>query len=302
MMNHRLLAAVMLVGACRSPEPPPLPRPEPAELAEALDGWQHNRRLWLSSPESPLSQVALCRVDQESFPAAIGPADSPCPIPGWGDRPALGELAGRADTLTIDSADRLLWVGSLPMRQRGVLAIRGSSGDGAVAWRRSHRLAGRWTDDGMVTLLINDTLSPARGELGTIERWPVDTSWWFAAKFTPGEREVNAPTVAGFDLPRLIAGTVTFRYRGKEIPLTAYSTGRRGGGMLVVLRDSTSGSDSYPAGRFLDVPPPDSLGWTVLDFNRARNPDCAFTAFSPCPAPPPENHLPFAVTAGERMY
>jgi uncharacterized protein (DUF1684 family) len=301
-MNGRLLMMVVLIAGCAAPDPSMPPRPEQTDLAAALDTWQSSRRIWLMSPESPLSQVALCRVDENDLPAAIGPAHAPCPIPGWsGDQP-LGSLIRRGDTLSIDSPTRLLWVGALPLRQGGVLTTRGGSTDGAVAWRRSHRIAGRWTDDGMITLLINDTLSSERSKLGPIERWPVDTSWWYPAKFNADEREVNAPTVAGFNLPRTIAGTVTFRYRGKEIPLTAYSTGRRGGGMLVVLRDITSGSGSYPAGRFLDVPPPDSLGWTVLDFNRARNPDCAFTPFSPCPAPPLENHLPFAVTAGERMH
>jgi uncharacterized protein (DUF1684 family) len=39
---------------------------------------------------------------------------------------------------------------------------------------------------------------------------------------------------------------------------------------------------------------------TVLDFNKAYNPPCAFTAFSTCPMPPPENRLDFEVRAGEK--
>jgi len=38
----------------------------------------------------------------------------------------------------------------------------------------------------------------------------------------------------------------------------------------------------------------------VLDFNRAYNPPCVFTPFATCPLAPPENRLPFAVTAGEK--
>ena len=40
----------------------------------------------------------------------------------------------------------------------------------------------------------------------------------------------------------------------------------------------------------------------VLDFNKAINPPCVFTAYATCPLPPPQNRLPFAVTAGELMY
>ena len=82
----------------------------------------------------------------------------------------------------------------------------------------------------------------------------------------------------------------------------AYTKGRGAIDMLVVFKDATSGDGSYPAGRFLDVPLPDSLGRTVLDFNRARNPDCAFTESSPCPLPPPENRFGVRIEAGERNY
>jgi uncharacterized protein (DUF1684 family) len=37
-----------------------------------------------------------------------------------------------------------------------------------------------------------------------------------------------------------------------------------------------------------------------LDFNRAVNPPCAFTAFATCPLPPKQNDLPVRIEAGER--
>ena len=39
----------------------------------------------------------------------------------------------------------------------------------------------------------------------------------------------------------------------------------------------------------------------VLDFNFAYNPSCAYDERWSCPLSPPENRLPFAVAAGERM-
>ena len=50
----------------------------------------------------------------------------------------------------------------------------------------------------------------------------------------------------------------------------------------------------------LRVPLADSTGWTVIDFNRTYNPPCAFTAFSTCAFPPPDNRLTLAITAGEK--
>jgi len=40
----------------------------------------------------------------------------------------------------------------------------------------------------------------------------------------------------------------------------------------------------------------------VCVFNQAFNPPCAFTKFATCPLPPPQNRLPFAITAGEKNY
>jgi hypothetical protein len=38
--------------------------------------------------------------------------------------------------------------------------------------------------------------------------------------------------------------------------------------------------------------------WTVVDFNFAFNPPCAYSRYTLCPLPPPENRLPVAVAAG----
>ncbi|HEX3231571.1 MAG TPA: DUF1684 domain-containing protein, partial [Pyrinomonadaceae bacterium] len=62
----------------------------------------------------------------------------------------------------------------------------------------------------------------------------------------------------------------------------------------------TSGKDTYPAGRYLYVDPPDTSGHIVIDFNKAFSPPCAFTKFATCPLPPKQNRLPFAIAAGEK--
>jgi uncharacterized protein (DUF1684 family) len=69
--------------------------------------------------------------------------------------------------------------------------------------------------------------------------------------------------------------------------------------LQVFFRDRTSGRGSYDGGRFVELlPQPD--GTYLLDFNRARNPFCAYSSVYPCPAPWPGNTLDAEVTAGER--
>ena len=94
-------------------------------------------------------------------------------------------------------------------------------------------------------------------------------------------------------------GELVFRVAGREYRL-AVSADSGSRDYFIMLWDSTATTSTYGAGRYLRAPVADSTGWTVIDFNRTYNPPCAFTAFSTCAFPPPENRLPFAIDAGEK--
>ena len=68
-----------------------------------------------------------------------------------------------------------------------------------------------------------------------------------------------------------------------------------------IFKDATSGKTTYPPGRFLDTDMPKG-GEIELDFNKAYNPPCAFTAYATCPLPPKQNVLAAAIEAGEKNY
>ncbi len=73
--------------------------------------------------------------------------------------------------------------------------------------------------------------------------------------------------------------------------------------LFLPFTDATTGKQTYPAGRYVDLEGPDA-GPYVLDFNRAYNPLCAYGAPERfrCPVTPAENHLAVRVEAGERGY
>jgi hypothetical protein len=75
-----------------------------------------------------------------------------------------------------------------------------------------------------------------------------------------------------------------------------------GPSLFIVFADKTSGVSTYGAGRFIDIPKPDAAGNTIIDFNIAYNPPCAFTAFATCPLPPKQNRLDLIIDAGEKNY
>jgi uncharacterized protein (DUF1684 family) len=68
----------------------------------------------------------------------------------------------------------------------------------------------------------------------------------------------------------------------------------------VPFRDETSRSETYPGGRYLDLDPTPT-GLYEVDFNLAYHPYCYFNSGFECPFPPPENRLPIAVEAGEKL-
>ncbi len=269
-----------------------------------VDGYFATRDAWLPSPYGPLAQTGLCRLEAARLPAAIGSdSASACVLPGDHAPSHLGALTIRGDTLALEPHAKVFWVGPKPLRDAHALALRDEpSLDGATAWHQSLHITARW-DGAMVTIWIADTLAAARAHFAGVERWPVHPAWRFDAVFQAASDEWRrVETVRGFELPRQVAGRLALSVQGERRTLTAYSKGRGARSMLVVIRDATSGESSYPAGRFLDVPLPDSTGHTVVDFNLARNPDCAFTDASPCPLPPRENWFAQRIEAGEREY
>jgi uncharacterized protein (DUF1684 family) len=99
------------------------------------------------------------------------------------------------------------------------------------------------------------------------------------------------------------AGQLVFNAAGREHRLTAFATtDAQGFGVLFVpFRDATSGSATYGAGRYLEVPYERDDEVLDLDFNYAYNPSCVYSSAYDCPYPPPANRLEVAVEAGERM-
>lgn len=109
-------------------------------------------------------------------------------------------------------------------------------------------------------------------------------------------------TLDGVEVEATYAGTFDVRFGGRVTSLHVYRVpdpGTEESELTIYFRDSTNAHGTYPAGRFVAlVPLPD--GRYRADFNRARNPFCAYSTVYPCPVPWPGNAIPARVEAGER--
>jgi uncharacterized protein len=97
------------------------------------------------------------------------------------------------------------------------------------------------------------------------------------------------------------AGTFEFDLGGARQRLTGYRFAEGGSeSVFLPFLDATSGSETYGAGRYLDLYP-EADGSYTIDFNLAYHPSCVYDPRFSCPITPAENRLPIRIEAGERL-
>ena len=150
---------------------------------------------------------------------------------------------------------------------------------------------------------VKDSAAPARREFQGIDGYAIDPKWRVAARFEPynPKKSIPIPNILGNVTQEPSPGAVVFSIGGREYRLDAVEEEGEED-LFLIFGDRTNGTATYGAGRFLYAPRPGPDGKTFVDFNKAYNPPCAFTAYATCPLPPPQNRLPVAVTAGEKRY
>jgi uncharacterized protein (DUF1684 family) len=134
--------------------------------------------------------------------------------------------------------------------------------------------------------------------------WPHDPTLRFVVPVEPAPAgEVPAPSSLvedAFSLKRI--GLVRLPVGELEL----YWIDVYGGGLFLPFRDTTSGTETYGAGRYLlDTLKGADLGGDaaglVVDFNYAYHPSCAYDPRWSCPLAPAANRLVLPIRAGERL-
>jgi uncharacterized protein len=134
-----------------------------------------------------------------------------------------------------------------------------------------------------------------------IERFPVDTAWRITATLLADTVPVtiSITTILGQIVQEKTPGKLAFSINNKQYTLIALE---EDDALFILFADATNGDETYASGRFLYVKKPGADGKTIIDFNKAYNPPCAFTPYATCPLPPKQNNLPIAIPAGEKKY
>jgi uncharacterized protein (DUF1684 family) len=155
--------------------------------------------------------------------------------------------------------------------------------------------------DDRIGVRLRDLKHPALDSFKGIPRYPLDTSMVIKARYEPHAVPTSIPitNMLGQTYAQFSPGLVHFSMNGQEFSFISLE---EEGMLFLVFGDDTNEIETYSAGRFLKAIKPEGPGTTILDFNKAYNPPCAFTPFATCPLPPKQNIIPFGVRVGERKY
>jgi len=156
--------------------------------------------------------------------------------------------------------------------------------------------------EGRLAARVKDPEASTLTAFAGIEYFPIDEAFRVEARLEPYDvpREVAVPTVLGQDTTYVAPGVLRFTIDGVEVSLEPFLSGPEDERYFLIFRDATSAVTTYGAGRFLYASAADDDGRTILDFNLAYNPPCAFTPYATCPLPPPQNWLEVSIEAGEK--
>lgn len=254
--------------------------------------WRSQRATQLRDPHGPLSFRALHWLSEQ--------AEAYPPIPG--------KWSADEGKVTIEGADGLLADG-LPLT--GTVTLTPDEGGAAVVGYED-KLVDVLRRTGRYALRLRDPGSPVLKSFAGVPSYPFDPRWVLDATFVPSSSSsssgseseseseyVGTSIIAGHTPIHRVRGRLQFTVDCAERSVLAFDAGPSA--VQVLFRDNTSGVTTYGGVRSLVVEVPPGGGALRLDFNRAANLPCAFTEFSTCPLPPPENVLPFAVEAGEQL-
>ncbi|ARU51953.1 hypothetical protein CBR64_11140 [Cellulosimicrobium cellulans] len=284
--------------AAVSPASPPSPD------ASAWADWHAEREEGLRPPHGWLSLVAYHWLPSE--PAAL-PG-----VPGlwWADADGAHHRAGTDGAVrTAAGADATTVV--VPEGGSSVAGtfrpsgreVDAPAGDGPGETREVAIEVVRRT--GRYAVRVRDPLAPARLAFDGVPTFADDPAWVVDAAVR--WYDAPRPVVVGAARPGLVHHVSTVgevdlvvERDGVAHRATLVLTGKAGGAVTLLFSDE---ADDVAPWRVLWVDAdvaPGTEGRVRLDLNRTINLPYAFSDFGTCPAPVEGNHVPFAVTAGER--
>ena len=257
--------------------------------------WRAYRLGLLLEPEGYLSQTGLYWLGPGTYSFGTGPDN---------DIVFAGEGAARIGEFVVDENGVFMSIeNGVDVRHQGTtvreIVMVPDTAENPVSV--THRSLG-WTAverEGRYAIRLRDFDLPFVKNFGPLPYFEIDPAFRVPARLHRYPRPIISSgdtVIEGLEYRPESPGKVRFVIGGKEFELEAFTVGDR---LFYVFGDETNRNETYGAGRFLYSAMPGDDGLTMLDFNQAYSPPCAFNDFSTCPVASPRNRLPVRIEAGE---
>ena len=278
-----------------------------ASWQPSLLAWRAQRTTKLQAPEGWLSLIALgwLKEGDNGFGSA---EDNRVPITGKAP-PHIAIVRLEKGVLRLlppaEGFPKDLLVDGQPAREQPLLTDDAEKSSkltiGTLTIIVIHR-------DDQFALRIKDLQAPTRVAFHGLRWYAPDAAYRVHARWIPYNppKVLDIPTVLGTTTHLPAPGVAEFTLDGQLLRLEPVLETPKSTELFFIMRDATSKTTTYGAGRFLYSELPDhgvgQPGEVWLDFNKLENPPCAFTAYATCPLPPPQNRLSVPIPAGEQRY
>jgi uncharacterized protein (DUF1684 family) len=289
----------LTMAACRSTNTPMAESKTGSDYAAEIQQWRERRVASLTSEDGWLSLAGLFWLEEGE--STFGSAKSndlvfPAPAPG-----SIGSLVRSGEEVRIQVMPGIdVLHDGKPVSE--MVLKNDADGDpsilthGSLSWYIIQR------EEGRLAVRLKDSQHPNLASFHGIDSYPIDEAWRVEAHVALNDapKTLSIPTIYGTVLKEPSPGALVFEVGGETYRLDYLPEGNDA--FFVIFGDTTNKDATYQAGRYVYVDPPGADGKTFIDFNKAYNPPCVFTAFATCPLPPAQNRLQVGVTAGEKRY
>ena len=295
-MRH--LSILLLVGLIISCESKRQTEPTEDHIAE-INAWRDYRIKYLKSEEGYVNLAGLFWL-KEGDNYFGSSEDHELTFPAGKAPETLGKFVLRNDTVTMHPGESLeinfkgIQVQKpIPVYHEGMMPAP-EFDHGSLRWvviKRGQQYGVR----------LRDLQHPMLTSMPDIEYFDIDPNLKVEADFVPYDppKYVKTANVLGMVYDAKVPGVLNFELGGQSFSMEPNIDGEF---LHLRFTDETTEVETYGLGRYLHIKMPDENNKTIIDFNRAYNPPCAFTEFATCPIPPKENEIPFKVLGGELNY
>jgi uncharacterized protein len=296
-MNPRmLLAAVLLVAGCSKPAEQAAPAPAGEEWVKSVTAWrtEHEtsyRQNWATIAGLHFLEPGTHSLGSDKKSAIVLPSDLPANVgqlvvaDGWVRyQPAPGIMPTQNDKPVT-----------------GVVVLKEPGKDAADEVAVADVKFAVHESGPRLSLRVWDPDGEQAKSFAGFDWFTIDPTYRVVARFIPDAKPTTIPVMNTYNDVDMVPteGVVEFTLNGQTVRLRPFTT--RPKRFYFVFRDGSSGHETYETARFLYSDLLDD-GTTVLDFNEAYNPPCAFNKYTTCPIPLKENRLAVKILAGEKKY